>query len=108
MDDGAIGPYAKIIYLYTSASMSDAKWMRHDGYVYSAYPGKAFIFVERSRTEGLLSRIHGILNDCGADNVNVIGPEAPARPVSSVTKSQPTRQRKKRLKPKHTIGPTRK
>ena len=64
MDDGAIGPYAKIIYVYTSVSMSDAKWMRHNGCVCSAYPGKAFIFVERSRTEGLLSRIHGILNDC--------------------------------------------
>ena len=108
MDDGAIGPYAKIICVYTSVSVSDEKWMHHDGCVHSAYPGKAFIFVERRRTEGLLSRIHGILNDCGAYNENVIGPGAPARTVSSVTKSQPTRRRKKRLKSKHTIGPTRK
>ena len=78
MDDGAIGPYTKIIFVYTSVSMSDAKWMRHGGCVHSAYPGKAFIFFERSRTEGLLSIIHGILNDCGEDNVNVIGSGVPA------------------------------
>ena len=107
IDDGAIGPYAKIICVYTSVSMSDAKSLRHDGCVHSAYPGKAFIFVEQSRTEVLLSRIHGILNDCGADNVNVVGPGAPARTVSSVTKPQPTR-RKKRPKSKYTISPTKK
>ena len=107
VDDGTVGPYAKIICVYTSVSMSDAKWMHHDGCVCSAYPGKAFMFVEQSRMEGLLSRIHGILNDCGVDNVNVIGPGAPARMVLSVTKSQPTRH-KKRPKSKHTIGPTRK
>ena len=48
MDDGTIGPYAKIISVYTSVSVSVAKWMRHDGCVCSAYPGKAFIFVEKT------------------------------------------------------------
>ena len=46
MDDGAIGPYAKIICVYTSVSVSGAKWMCHDGCGHCAYPGKAFIFVE--------------------------------------------------------------
>ena len=46
MDDGTIGPYARIIYVYTGVSVSGAKWMCHDGCGHCAYPGKAFIFVE--------------------------------------------------------------
>ena len=80
MDDGAIGPYAyaKIICVCTSVYMSDAKSMYHDGCVHGAYPGRAFIFVEPSRKEELLSRIYDISNDCGVDNVNAIGLVAPA------------------------------
>ena len=78
LNDNAIGSYARIICVYTSVYVSGKEWMHHDGCGRSAYPGKAFIFDEQSRKEGLLSIIHDILNDCWVDNVNIIGPVTPA------------------------------
>ena len=71
--------------MYTSVYVSGKEWMHHDGCGRSAYPDKAFIFVEQSRKEELLPRIHDILDDCGADNVNVSGPVPPALTVSSAS-----------------------